>query len=106
MIRPIDQVHTMVGTLGYLPPPPEKPGTVQADIYALGMLLYVISTGSDPGYYPDLSTTLMERSGLAEFLRLNSIILKACQPDLAQRYQTTSEMLSDLQAAAKELGLN
>ena len=96
-IRPLDQMHTLVGTLGYMPPPPEKPGTPQADIYALGMLLYVISAGRDPGYFPDLSTTLMESNGHAEFFRLNAIILKACQPDLAQRYQTTSEMLSDLQ---------
>ena len=61
------------------------------------MLLYVISTGRDPGLFPDISTTLMERSGHAEFIRLNAIILKACQPDLMQRYQTTAEMLSALQ---------
>jgi serine/threonine protein kinase len=101
-IRPVDEVQTMVGTLGYLPPPPEKPGTAQADIYALGMLLYVISTGRDPGFFPDLSTTLMERSGHAEFVRLNAIILKACQPDLAQRYQTTAEMLRDLRKLSPE----
>jgi len=95
-IRPPDQVHTLVGTLGYMPPRPEKPGTPQADIYALGMLLYVISTGRDPGLFPDLSTTLIERSGHAEFLPLNKIILKACQPDLDKRYQSTTEMLNDL----------
>ena len=51
-VRPVDQVHTIVGTLGYMPPSPEKPGTPQADIYALGMLLYVISTGSEPALFP------------------------------------------------------
>lgn len=105
-IRPVDQVQTFVGTLGYMPPPPEKPGTPQADIYALGMLLYVISTGSDPAIFPDLSATLMERSGQAEFIRLNAIILKACQPGLDRRYKATSEMLNDLQGAAQDLGLN
>ena len=105
-IRPIDEVKTFVGTFGYMPPPPEKPGTPQADIYALGMLLYVISTGSDPGLFPELSTTLMARSGQAEFIRLNAIILKACQPEVARRYQATSEMLSDLKLVAQELGLN
>lgn len=97
-IRPLDQVHTFVGTLGYMPPPPEKPGTPQADIYALGMLLYVISTGKDPGFFPDVSTTLMAHSGNAVFLQINRIVLKACQPDTALRYQTTAEMLKDLQA--------
>jgi serine/threonine protein kinase len=105
-IRPLDQAHTLVGTLGYMPPPPEKPGTPQADLYALGMLLYVISTGRDPGFFPDLSTTLMERSGHAEFIELNAIVLKACQPDLVQRYKSTAEMLGDLQEASKVLGLN
>lgn len=95
-IRPVDQVNTLVGTLGYMPPPPEKPGTPQADIYALGMLLYVISTGRDPGAFPDISTALLERSGHAEFMKLNRIVLKACQPFVSERYQTTAEMLRDL----------
>ncbi|HEX3798578.1 MAG TPA: serine/threonine-protein kinase [Verrucomicrobiae bacterium] len=105
-VRPLDQVQTIVGTLGYMPPPPERTGTVQADIYALGMLLYVISTGSDPQYFPDLATTLIERSGHADFIRVNAIILKACQPDCALRYQTTEEMLSALHETAKALGIS
>jgi serine/threonine protein kinase len=102
-IRPPEEVHTLVGTLGYMPPSPEKPGTPHADIYALGMLLYVISTGCDPGFFPDLSTTLMERSGHAEFVRLNAIILKACQPDLTQRYQNMGGMLADLEGASRAM---
>ena len=102
-IRPPEQISTMVGTLGYMPPPTEPPGTPQADIFALGMLLYVISTGRDPGFFPDLATTLMERSGYPEFVRLNTIILKACQPEITQRYQTAAEMLRDLQGASKSI---
>ncbi len=98
-IRPPEVIQTYVGTAGYMPPPPERTGTVQADIYSLGMVLYVISTGRNPDFFPALSTTLMERSGRAEFLRVNAIILKACQPDCAQRYQSTSQMLQDLRAA-------
>ena len=105
-IRPVDEVHTIIGTPGYMPPPPEKPGTAQADIFALGMLLYVISTGREPGFFPELSTTLMGHSGQAEFVRLNAIILKACQPDTTLRYQTTAEMLRDLEATSKAFGLN
>jgi serine/threonine protein kinase len=102
-IRPPEAIHTYVGTAGYMPPPPERVGTVQADIYALGMVLYVISTGRNPDFFPALATTLMERSGHAEFLRLNAIILKACQPDCAQRYQSTTEMLQALQEAQQAL---
>jgi serine/threonine protein kinase len=75
-----------------MPPPPEPPGTVRADIYALGMVLYVASTGREPEFFPNLSTTLMERTGHAEFIRLNAVILKACQPDPARRYASAAEM--------------
>jgi len=91
-IRSPDQIHTYAGTPGYMPPPPEPPGTVQADIYALGMVLYVASTGREPEFFPNLSTTLMERTGHAEFIRLNAVILKACQPDPARRYASAAEM--------------
>ncbi len=46
----------------------------------------------------------MERCGHADFIRLNGVILKACEPDCARRYQTTSEMLRALQEAQQALG--
>ena len=98
-IRSPDQIQTYAGTPGYMPPPPEPPGTVVADIYALGMLLYVTSTGREPAFFPNLSTTLMERTGHADFIRLNAIILKACQPDSSRRYTSAAEMYTDLQEA-------
>jgi len=90
-IRPAGQERTWVGTLGYMPPPPEPPGTPQADIYGLGMVLYVISTGRDPVSFPELSTTLVEQHGVG-FMRLNSVILRACDPDRAQRFASAAEM--------------
>ena len=101
-VRPVDEAHTQIGTPGYMPPPPEPAGTIRADIYALGMVLYVIGTGKDPAYFPEISTTLIETSGNSEFLRLNDIILTACQPDPARRYQTTADMLKALREAAKK----
>jgi len=96
-IRPPDQERTLVGTPGYMPPPPERPGTPQADIYALGMVLYVLSTGRNAAYFPEMATTLVEREDPADFLPLNTIILKACQPDPAQRYASAAEMHRALQ---------
>jgi serine/threonine protein kinase len=46
-ITPADKENTSVGTPGYMPPAPEPVGTPQADIYGLGMVLYVISTGRE-----------------------------------------------------------
>ena len=102
-IRPADQKKTYVGTPGYMPPPPESPGTPQADIYALGMMLYVLSTGRNPTFFPEISTTLADSTGLADFFPLNSVILRACQPDCAQRYATAAEMHSALVEAQKAL---
>lgn len=88
--------HTMsfVGTEGYLPP--EGPGTVQADLFSLGKVLYEISTGNDRQQFPELPTELTElpdRAALAEF---NEVLVRACAPDVKQRYQTAAEMHADL----------
>jgi serine/threonine protein kinase len=85
-------------------PPPERPGTPQADIYALGMVLYVLSTGRSAAYFPEIATTLVEGGDPADFFPLNTVILKACQPDPAQRYASAAEMRLALEKAQKELG--
>jgi len=103
-IRPPEQKRTYVGTPGYMPPPPELPGTPQADIYALGMMLYVLSTGRNPTFFPEISTTLADSTGLPEFFRLNTVILKACHPDCAHRYKSSAEMLKALQEVQKAFG--
>ena len=102
-IRPPDQERTLVGTPGYMPPPPERPGTPQADIFALGMVLYVLSTGRNAAYFPEIATTLVEKENPADFFPLNNVILKACQPDPAKRYTTAAEMHRALQEAQKTL---
>jgi CHASE2 domain-containing sensor protein len=91
-IRPEEAERTFVGTPGYMPPPPERPGTVQADIYALGMVLYVLSTGRAPTYFPELATTLVQSPEPAEFFALNGVILRACEPDCAKRYKSAAEL--------------
>ncbi len=92
--------HSLVGTVGYMPSPPEPPGTPSADIYALGMVLYVISTGQAPGLFPTISTTLVQQTDDINYLRLNPIILKACQPELSQRYSSAGEMRTALRQLA------
>jgi hypothetical protein len=74
-----------------MPPVPEPPGSVQADIFGLGMVLYVISTGQETQAFPELSNSLVE-SGQADYLLLNPVILKACQIDRSMRYSSAAEM--------------
>lgn len=105
-IRPADQERTLVGTPGYMPPPPERPGTPQADIYALGMMLYVLSTGNKPTFFPELATSLVDPSKATNFFPLNTIILKACHPNCAERYASAAEMRRELLATQAALAEN
>ena len=83
-----------LGTEGYIPP--EGPGKPQADLYSLGMVLYEASTGTDRLEYPDLPTDFDAIAQRETFLKLNSIIIKACDNDVRKRYQTATEIHYDL----------
>jgi CHASE2 domain-containing sensor protein len=102
-IRPPGQERTSIGTPGYMPPPPELPGTPQADIYALGMVLYVSSTGRKAAFFPEIATSLVDTREPADFFLLNPIILKACHPDCAKRYASATEMRHALLEAQRTL---
>lgn len=90
-----------LGTRGYIAP--EGPGTPGADIFSLGKVLYEASMGLDCEQYPELPTTLIERpdENAAGLIRLNQIILKACEPNSKERYQTIAELQADLVALSK-----
>ncbi len=79
-----------LGTEGYIPP--EGPGTAQSDLYSLGKVLYETSTGTDRLDYPDLPPNLDTMADREAFLKLNSIILKACDNDVRKRYRTAMEI--------------
>jgi TolB-like protein/Tfp pilus assembly protein PilF len=83
-----------LGTEGYIPP--EGPGKPQADLYSLGMVLYEATTGTDRLDYPALPPDFDTMAQREAFLKLNSIILKACDTDLRKRYQTANEISDDV----------
>jgi CHASE2 domain-containing sensor protein len=100
LVRGASEDSTWVGTPFFMPPLPEPPGTMLADIYAMGKVLYVLSTGKHPRSFAEISTTLVEKP---EFMRLNEIICKACQPLTGQRYTSAAEMLAAMREAQREL---
>ena len=75
---------------------PEGPGTPQADLFALGKVLYEALTGLDRRQLPQLPPDLRAWSDAALVFEVNEIILKACATDPRARYQTAEEMASDL----------
>jgi len=85
---------SIVGTEGYLSP--EGPGTPQADIFALGKVLYEAATGLDRREFPKLPDHLRSWQDAAQVFELNEITLKACARDSGHRYQTCDEMRADL----------
>ena len=85
---------SIVGTEGYLPP--EGPGTPQADIFALGKVLYESATGLDRRSFPDFPPDVRSWPDADQVFELNEIILKACAQDSKDRYQTCDEMQADL----------
>jgi serine/threonine protein kinase len=107
-IRPLTEMKTYVGTPGFMPPPPEMPGTVRADIYGLGMVLFVAATGQPAAFFPDIATSLLAQELTSQehpvkFMQLNRIIMKACQPDIQQRYATAAELLAALKGLEAKL---
>jgi CHASE2 domain-containing sensor protein len=85
---------TYIGTEGYIAP--EGPGTPGADVYALGKLLYECAMGLDRKRYPDLPTSVvMDTDPLLP--RLNQIILKACESNPLERYQSANALHGDLE---------
>jgi serine/threonine protein kinase len=86
---------SIVGTEGYLAP--EGPGTPQADIYALGKVLYEMSMGRDRRDFPDLPPEWAEMPDREQLLELNEVLLKACAKDPVQRYTSAEEMHGDLE---------
>src|SRR5436190_4355141 len=94
LVTGIDDARSLVGTAGYIPP--EGPGTPQADLYSLGKVLYEISFGKDRQEFPQLPPALQSYPDYTRLLELNEIILRACETDPRNRYQSSEELCADL----------
>lgn len=113
---PADTLHAL--TPGYAAPEQLRgePVSAAADVYALGMLLYVLVTGQHPCASPEATHTQLVRATLGEELQpasvripnpaerrrvrgdLDAVIARALQRDPARRYATAAELAGDLRA--------
>lgn len=94
LISKATEARTLVGTEGYIPP--EGPGTVSADIFGLGKLIYEMATGMDLHQFPRLPGALEELPDYPALLELNEVILRACARKPEERYASASQLLADL----------
>jgi serine/threonine protein kinase len=92
LVTTMDNASTLVGTMGYIPP--EGPGKPSSDIYALGMVLYELSTGKDRADFPEIDVLDPELKGL------NQACLKACSNDLSERFANAHAFADELDQLA------
>lgn len=84
--------NSYVGTAGFIPK--EGAGTVHADIYSLGKVLYEISTGLDRIKYPELPADLGTGAEDRDLVHFNKIVLKACRTVPFKRFQSAEQMMT------------
>jgi tetratricopeptide (TPR) repeat protein len=94
LVTDADATRTYVGTEGFLPP--EGTGTPQADLFALGKVLYEISTGKDRREFPQAPADLDALPDRKQFLELAEVIERASDPDPKRRYASARQMHDDL----------
>jgi serine/threonine protein kinase len=86
--------RTFVGTEGYVPP--EGPGKPSADVFALGKVIYELSTGLAREDFPRLPEELRELPDREAIVELNEVVLVACDSMESRRYPDASAMMEDL----------
>lgn len=95
LVTGVDATRSLVGTEGFAAP--EGAGTLQADLYSLGKVLYEAATGKDRQEFPELPTQLRELPDREGLMELNAVIARACRHDPKDRYPSASVMRTDLQ---------
>jgi tetratricopeptide (TPR) repeat protein len=94
LVTDVAGAESFVGTEGFIPP--EGPNSSQADLYALGKVLYEASMGKDRNQFPEPLTQLGLDADSRSLMELNAVLVRACAPDPKERYHRAEEMNADL----------
>jgi tetratricopeptide (TPR) repeat protein len=94
LVTDVAGAESFVGTEGFIPP--EGPNSPQADLYALGKVLYEASMGKDRHQFPEPLTAIGLDPDSQALMELNAVLVRACAPDPKARYRRAEEMNADL----------
>ncbi|MFO1502145.1 MAG: protein kinase [Verrucomicrobiota bacterium] len=95
LVANANEARSFVGTEGFIPP--EGPGTPRADIFSLGIVLYVMSTGKTHHDFPEPPADLASRLDHGRWLELQAIVHRACQADPRERYASAEATLREVE---------
>jgi serine/threonine protein kinase len=93
LVISLGEARSYVGTEGFIAP--EGPGTPQADLYSLGIVLYQMSTGKSHQDFPEPLSSLAAEPDRSRWLEFNAVVHRAACADLRGRYRSAAEMVSD-----------
>jgi len=85
------------GTPTYLPP--DGSTGADADLYALGKVLYECATGADPDDYPSLPRAYLSGPWKNAGPAFNKFLHRACAPAAADRFASAADFRQALEAA-------
>ncbi len=102
--EPGQKIERALGTQGYAAPEQSKRGNVcdlRSDIYAMGKTLYAMLTGINPNQVPEDKQKPVREIDSNISIGLEKIIIKCCQKNPDDRYQSCEELMYDLQNYTK-----
>lgn len=97
-------IKNPLGTKGYAAPEQKRKGNVcdlRSDIYAMGKTMYYMLSGINPNLVPEDKQRPIREVDSSISIGLEKIIMKCCQPNPKDRYQSCEELMYDLQNYTK-----